>query len=133
MLKENTCGTYYYIDKLVTKVTKKKGYFVKEKDGDYGFPIVAVSAKHAKKIAWDTGDLDCDYIELRVTWHKKASVEDLPIGIVENDKLALHRGVCDYLEYVDCEECENVATVQMYGNRMLCRNCAEILNLVRSG
>ena len=114
-------------------MSKKKGYFVKEKNGDYGFPIVAMSAKHAKKIAWDTGDLDCDYIELRVTWHKKASVEDLPIGIIESDNLALRRGVCDYLEYGECEECEMISTVQLYEKRILCRNCAEILNLVEIG
>ena len=113
-------------------MSNKKGYFVKEKNGDYGFPIVAVSAKHAKKIAWDTGDSDCDYTAVRVTWHKNANVKILPIGCVEDEKLALRRGMCDYLEYGECEECENVATVQMYGNRMLCKNCAEILNLVRN-
>ncbi|MCK5013935.1 MAG: hypothetical protein KAS66_08955 [Candidatus Omnitrophica bacterium] len=110
---------------------KKKGYFVNEKDGDYGFSVVANSGKDAKRIAWETGDLDCDYTEVRVTWKRKASVEDLPIGIIENENLALRREVCDYLEYGECEECEEIATVQLYEKRILCKNCAETLNLMK--
>ncbi len=102
---------------------KKRGYFVKEKDGDFGIPIVAATAREAKIIAYSQTELDCDFIDVRVRWRKDASVEDLPIGVIEDELLALKRDMFDYLEEYECEICGKVATLEMWNEKAICRDC----------
>ena len=104
---------------------KKKGYFVQEKDGDFGFPVVATSAKEAKKIAFALTEMDCDYIDVRATWKRNAEVEDLQVGYVDDEILALCRGLCDYLNETECECCNRITSVSYCNARLLCSKCSE--------
>ena len=77
----------------------KRGYLVTGSDSAWGVPVVASTAKNAKVIAWNgyEFEFDCEYIELRVNWRKRAIVDELPLGIVEDDLVALQCKLIDYL------------------------------------
>lgn len=102
----------------------KRGYFVYEKDGDYGFPVVATTAREAKKIAYQSCDLDCDWVDIRACWKRDANVEDLPIGYVEDEKLGLRRCFFDYLENSECERCGEFGRVEIHEGKITCNDCA---------
>lgn len=104
---------------------KKRGYFVYEKDGDYGFPVVATSEREARKIAWQRCDLWCDWIDIRATWKRDANVEDLPIGYVEDEILGLRRGMFDYLEDTKCEVCGEFVRVEYHEGKVICSDCLD--------
>ena len=92
----------------------RKGYIVQEKDEVYGIAVVATSSKEAKKIAFNIGELDCDWIDVRVSWRKEANVMDLPIGIIQDDMLALRRGVYSWIEEEDCDICHDACHVNYH-------------------
>lgn len=77
----------------------KRGYMVTGNDPVWGIPIVAHNAREAKWMAWRDWEfeLDCEWIDLRVEWRRKALTDDLPFGIVEDDLVALHCKLIDYL------------------------------------
>ena len=102
-----------------------RGYFAEEKDGDYGFPIVATSAREAKGIAATITDLDCDYVDIRVRWVRDARVDGLPIGHLEDLKEALRREFFGYLEDGICERCGKEDYVELWDEKIICRDCRD--------
>ncbi len=116
-----------------------KGYLVQEKDGEYGIAVVATSSKEAKKIAFNSGELNCDYVDVRVSWRKEANVMDLPVGIIQDNDLALRRGVYSRIDDGECDICHNASYVSYYPpkplndkdyavrhrGRAICGNCED--------
>lgn len=104
----------------------KRGYFVADKDEVYGVAVVALSARQAKKLAFD-GELmnEVDWIDLRVTWRQKAKVDDLPVGIIKDDMLAVRCGVYSWLEGGVCDICHESGYVQSYNGQAVCSDCLE--------
>jgi len=104
----------------------KKGYFVHNGDEMCGVAVVATSAKEAKKIVYDSGELpDTDWIDIRVYQIRDAKVDDLPIGMVEDDRDALIRGLYGILAEYPCDECGEEWDVTCCYGRALCSCCAE--------
>ena len=104
----------------------KRGYFVHNGDEWCGFAVVATSAKEAKKIIHDSGELPVgDWIDIRVRWIHDAKVGDLPIGIIADDRDALIRGVYGTLVEYPCDECREEQDVTCYNGRVLCSCCIE--------
>lgn len=104
----------------------KRGYLVRPKDEVYGVAVVATSSTEAKKIAFPEFMGECDWIDLRTPRTAGYStVSDLPIGLIEDDLLALKRGIYAFLEDGNCEGCGSVANVQVYKDRVLCDDCLE--------
>jgi len=104
----------------------KRGYFVRNADEWCGFAVVATSAKEAKKIVYDSGELPiCDWIDLRARWIRNAKVGDLPIGMVTDDRDALIRGLYGGLMEYPCDECGKERDVTCCNRRVLCSDCAE--------
>lgn len=104
---------------------QKRGYFVQEDDAEYGVGVVALTAKEAIKIAYNYGDLGCDYIEIRARWKKDADVEDLPIGVIEDTMLGLRRGLYSFIEEYKCDLCGLDGIIEMYNGKAICRSCIE--------
>jgi len=104
----------------------KRGYFVHNDDEWCGFAVVATSAKEAKKIIHDSGELPVgDWIDIRVRWIRDAKVGDLPIGMVTDDRDALIRGLYGTLAEYLCDECGKEQDVTCYNGRVLCSRCIE--------
>jgi hypothetical protein len=107
----------------------KRGYFVHNNDEDMGgFAVVATTAKEAKKIVYDSGEIifgDTDYIAIRARWVRDADVKDLPIGMVADERDALIRGLYGWLDEYPCDECRKDADVTCYSGRALCSCCIE--------
>ena len=104
----------------------KRGYFVHNGDEWCGFAVVAMSAKKAKKIVHNSGELiGTDWIDIRVRWIRDAKVSDLPIGIVADDRDALIRGLYGTLAEYPCDECGKERDVICCYGRVLCSCCAE--------
>ena len=104
----------------------KRGYFVHGGDEMCGFAVVATSARGAKKIVYDSGELlGTDWIDIRVRWVRDAMVSDLPIGMVEDARGALIRGLYDTLAEYPCDECGEEWDVTCCYGRALCSCCAE--------
>lgn len=109
---------------------KKRGYFVKVKDEESGIAVVAINGKEAKKIAYHSGNLtdsiiNTDWIDIRVTWMRKANVEDLPNGVITDEMLALRRGVYTWVECGECDKCHEGGQLEMYNNKALCLDCLD--------
>ena len=102
-----------------------------------GFAVVATTAKEAKKIVYDAGEIifgDTDYIAIRARWQRDAVVDDLPIGMVDDPHLGLLRGMYGSLMEYPCDECGKDADVVCYNGRALCSCCIEkIENDQRNG
>lgn len=81
----------------------KRGYFVHEADENNGLAVVANSVTHAKQIG--AGEFDCEWIDIRAYWKRGVDVSDLPICIIKDDLLALHRGLYDCCEDAMCDVC----------------------------
>lgn len=83
-----------------------RGYFVQIDQEDWGVAVVATSAKDAKRIAYDD-ELSAhgDWIDVRVRWKKNCDVSDLPIGVIDDDQLALRRGLYGWCEQATCDVC----------------------------
>ena len=79
----------------------KRGYLVSGANRDWGVPVVAHNAKEAKRVVWEKWkwELDCAWIDARVQWRKKATVDDLSYGIVDDDLVAVRSRLMDYLYY----------------------------------
>ena len=104
----------------------KRGYFVHNEDEWSGFAVVATSAKEAKKIVYDSGELHVgDWSDIRAHWVRSAKVDDLPIGIVIDGRDALVRGIYGALEKYPCDECGKERSVICCYGRVLCSCCAE--------
>jgi hypothetical protein len=107
----------------------KRGYFVWDGDDDNaGIAVVESSAKAAKKIVYDSGELlwgDGNWIDIRVRWMRHAAVSSLPIGIVQDARDALIRGLYDSLMEYPCDECGKDADVVCHKGRALCECCIE--------
>lgn len=109
----------------------KRGYFVWDvKDStDSGFAVVAHTAKEAKKIVFGTGEIqlsDGSWLDLRARWVRHAAVDSLPVGMVEDARDALIRGLyCSLMEY-PCDRCGGDAgDVICHHGRALCACCIE--------
>ena len=101
----------------------KRGYYVNEMDEPDGIGVVATSVKEAKKIAFDN-ELTCDWIDIRCRWVKDAEVEDLPVGIINDYKLGLKRGLFSYIED-ECDMCGRDDMLELVSEQALCSDCAE--------
>ena len=112
----------------IKKEDKKRGYFVYNPDDDHGFPIIATSAKEAKKIAWKDSEIDCEWIDIRVRWKRNTKVDDLPIGYVKDEMLAIRRGIYDWLEDATCDICNEDKTVEHYNGKVICGDCIDKIN-----
>lgn len=107
----------------------KRGYYVHNNDEDMGgFAVVAATAKEAKKIAYDSGEIifgDTDYIAIRARWKRDADVSDLPIGMVADERDALIRGIYGRLDEYPCDDCGKDGDLICYSGRALCADCVE--------
>ena len=81
----------------------KRGYFVHEVDEDIGIAVVASSVHHAMKLG--AGEMMCEWIDIRATWQRNCNVSDLPVGVVQDDQLALRRGLYGWCEQATCDIC----------------------------
>ncbi len=95
----------------------RKGYIVQEKDEEYGIAVVATSSSEAKTLGFNSGDINCDWVDVRVRWRKEANVMDLPVGIIQDIMLALRRGVYSWIEEGDCDICHNACHVNYHPPR----------------
>ena len=104
----------------------KRGYFVCCNDEAPGLAVVASTIAQAKTIAWhDIFDLDNNWIDIRARWVKGVDVSDLPIGVVQDERLALLRGLYGSLMEYPCDECRKDADVVCHHGRALCSCCIE--------
>ena len=105
---------------------KKRGYFIVEKDEVYGVAVVALTARDAKKLAsHDDSMIDVDFINITTRWMREARVDDLPVGVIEDNQLAVRRGVYGWLTGGICDICHEGADVQSYKGKAICSDCLE--------
>lgn len=105
-----------------------RGYFVHEKDEtDWGIPVVASTAREAKRIAFATSELSGYWwIDLRCRWQRHANVDGLPIGIVHDCMDALRRDIYHWLDDATCDICDKEDTyVESLDGMAVCIDCAE--------
>ena len=107
----------------------KRGYFVHNNDEDMGgFAVVATTAKEAKKIVYESGELifgDTDWIAIRTHWIRDAAVIGLPIGMVTDCRDALIRGLYGSLMEYPCDKCGKDLDLICYHGQALCSCCIE--------
>ncbi len=104
----------------------KRGYFVCGDDTAAGFAVVASSVEEAKKIAYKAElSFNYDWTDIRCRWQRGSDVSNLPIGMVEDEKAALLRGLYAYLIEYPCDGCGNDADVICHNGRALCEDCIE--------
>ena len=103
----------------------KRCYFVYEKDELDGIGVVATTAKEAKSIAYASGEIDCDWIDMRVRWERDAEVVILPTGIVLDMREGLLHGIYGYAEGYKCEECGADTVLRACNGKALCDECIE--------
>jgi hypothetical protein len=105
----------------------KRGYYVCNNGENVGgFAVVASTAKEAKKIVYDSGEIiygDTDYIAIRTRWVRDADVSQLPIGMVDDCRDALIRGLYDWINEHQCDECGKDDDLVCYNGRALCSCC----------
>ena len=110
----------------------KRIYFVQEKDEGVGYAVVAESVNDAKKYVFYSGDMDCDWIWLRVNLVKdddgKPMIppDDSDVGHIFEIMEGLKLGVYSYGEYIDCPICnlETMVSKQDDGS-IMCKDCWE--------
>ena len=98
-----------------------RGYFVHEADENIGIAVVATSGTHAKQLC--AGDMGCIWIDIRAKWKRNADVSDLPIGIIEDDLLALRRGLYSWSENNICDICGLRTYVNVVNGVIICGAC----------
>ena len=104
----------------------KRAYYVHEDGAERGIAIVATSTREAKRIAFATPGLECDWIDMRCQWQRKAKIDDLPVGVIDDPMLALQRGVYDCIEPGVCEICgRDEMCVECIGGKVVCDCCKE--------
>lgn len=101
----------------------KRGYFVTGTADGAGLAVVAESAKEAKKSVIASGELDAEWIDIRVYWQRHAIVDTLPIGMVQDPFEGLIYGLYSHLEDAPCEGCGHDRTLYGYHGRALCELC----------
>jgi len=104
----------------------KKGYNVNTQDDEHSIAVVAFTSREAKKLGFTK--LDCDWVDVRVRQAKNADVEDIPIGIINDNILAWRRGIFDWIDNYDettCDECHNDIALERIGRKILCEKCYE--------
>lgn len=102
----------------------KRGYFVWADDYAAGFAVVATSTREAKMIAYNAElHSDYDWIEVRCRWVRHAAVNNLSVGMVEDTRNALIRGLYGSIVEYPCDECGGNAEVKCYHGRVLCDWC----------
>lgn len=104
----------------------KRGYFVHPADDGCGFAIVATSVREAKKIGF-AKVLDCDFLDVRARWLRLAVVDDLKIGVVTDEMLALRRGFYGWLEESVCDICNRTRTLSCVDGKAMCEECEDKL------
>lgn len=109
----------------------KKVYFVSPKDEE-GFAVIAETPSQAKTIVYGTGDLDCEWIELRthiIKDEKKQPIQfppELTVGHIFEPLEGLEVGAYGYVEYLDCPICNNETLVKRFDDgSVMCNNCYE--------
>ena len=103
-----------------------KGYFVKDKYEEFGIPVVATSAREAKRIGYAASEMACDWIDVRCSWQRHANVDGLPIGIVHDFMDALRRDLLHWVEEATCDICDMQDTyVESLDGMAVCIDCAE--------
>lgn len=107
----------------------KRGYFVHGNDDACGLAVVATSAKEAKKLAWETGELNAgwadDWINIRARWKRNAIVDDLSIGVVHDPRVGLLCGIYHHLDEYPCDGCGRDEMVYAHDGAVLCECCIE--------
>ena len=107
----------------------KRGYFTyNETDEDAGLAVVATSAREARMIAYKSGEFiygDTNWIDVRAIWVRNADVSGLPIGVAQDSRDALLRGLYGSVYEYPCDECGKDADVQAHDGRVLCPACIE--------
>ena len=108
----------------------KKCYLVEEKEGDIGWAVVAETSNQAKSFVHGAGDIDCDWIELRVHLcyddNKKPIV---PPDVLHNGHIfecmeGLELGVYTWCDYVDCPVCkQETKVIRQDDGSIMCDNC----------
>ena len=101
----------------------KRGYFVYPADEFFGVAIVATSVAEAKKVAFASGELDDDWINIRCHWQRDADVSKLPMGIVSDLHTALVCGIYGFVEDFICDGCGDTTLVRGYNGQALCDDC----------
>ena len=105
-----------------------RGYFVSCVNETFGIAVVASSARIAKKIGYaylNSNCYDCDWVDVRVRWMRVTKVSDLPVGVVEDDMLALRRGLYSWVDDGVCDLCKNSAMLEMFKGKAVCPDCLE--------
>lgn len=102
-----------------------RGYFAHGGDDSAGFAVVAPTAKAAKKIAYESGELDAAWFDIRVRWQRDAEVDDLPVGMVTDARVGLLCGIYGSLMEYPCDVCGEDCDAQAYNGMVLCDNCLE--------
>lgn len=114
----------------------KRGYFGKEnKDADYGFAIVANTAKQAKKLLYELrheyGEGEWNWIDLTIEWKRDAIVDDIPIGQIEDLRIGLESKIFSFVCGADCDVCGNEGEyIQLVNNKMMCEECIEGFGMI---
>lgn len=113
---------------VMTKEVKRAYYVEYDEEEGRGYAFVAHNAKEAKKMAFSEAQnegWDVEWINLRPIWNKKAKVNDLSYGRME-DLEGLKRGVYSWIWGV-CPNCD-VETEQLgfeEGIGFFCEECEE--------
>ena len=77
----------------------KRGYLVSERGREWGFPVVAHTAREAKRMVWDDWrwNFEGGWADVTVRWVRDARVVGLPFGMVDDAGIALSHGLIDYI------------------------------------
>jgi len=103
----------------------KRGYFVYPKEELEGIGVVASTAKEAKSIAFASGEIPCDWTDMRVRWVRDAEVDILPVGVVLNMYQGLLCGIYGHIEGYKCDGCGADTVLREYKGKALCDECIE--------
>lgn len=80
-----------------------KAYFVKDIYEENGCAVIADTAKEAKKLS--LGQLDSNFIDLRVRLLKDVNIDGLGKGLVDHME-GLKRNMFSYVTDIDCPICK---------------------------
>lgn len=101
---------------------KKRGYFIHGGDPAGGFAVVATSLQEARVLVYHAGEIEAEWIDITGWWCRDAKVDDLPVGIIEDLRVGLLRGMFNYLED-ECDVCGEVSVLHEHNGNAVCWNC----------